>query len=223
MQNFLLRTLFTATIAWNLAGCPVQTELADLTGGSLAGGAANNNNSAAGRTGNTAIDGFSNFSNSTNTISPSSSVTSDDLTDRFPGCQSPAEEDTWRAQILILVNRERTARGLPTLIENATLREQAEEYACELIYYDYFAHENPVTGSTLGDRALDFGYDYLVVGENLAAGQTTPERAMVDWMNSPGHRANILDERFTEIGIAVRIGGDYGIYWVQEFGRPYTR
>lgn len=222
MQNLPLRTLLTVIVAWNLAGCPVQTDLTELTGDTLTGGSANNSNSAASRAGNTAIDGFSNFSNST-AISPSSSVTSDDLTDRFPGCQAPVEEDTWRAQILLLVNRERTARGLPTLIENATLRQQAEEYACELIYYDFFAHENPVTGSTLGDRALDFGYDYLIVGENLAAGQTTPERAMTDWMNSPGHRANILDERFTEIGIAVRIGGDYGIYWVQEFGRPFSR
>jgi uncharacterized protein YkwD len=61
-----------------------------------------------------------------------------------------------------------------------------------------------------------------VVGENLAAGQPTPERAFTDWMNSPSHRDNILDPRFTELGVGVRFGGEYGVYWVQEFGLPAT-
>ncbi|MBL8878320.1 MAG: CAP domain-containing protein [Phycisphaerales bacterium] len=222
MRQSIRLTAIGIVISLNLAGCPVQSSLSDLTGDQIAGGTTSNTNAASNQTGGTSIDDSSSNS-STTRVSPSSAVTSDELTDRFPGCQSPNEEAAWRAQVLMLVNRERSSRGLATLIENATLQGQAEEYACELIHYDYFAHENPVTGSTLGDRSLEFGYDYMVVGENLAAGQTTPERAVADWMNSPGHRANILDERFTEIGIAVRIGGDYGIYWVQEFGRPFKR
>ena len=73
-----------------------------------------------------------------------------------------------------------------------------------MIQYDYFDHVNPVTGSTLADRTDEFGYDFLVVGENLAAGQTTPQQAFNDWMRSEAHRGNILDERFTDLGVALR-------------------
>lgn len=222
MRNSFTLSACAFVLSLNIAGCPVQSDLSELTGDQITGGTTSNANAASDRTGDTSIDGSSS-NNSTTRVGPSSAVTNDDLTARFPGCQSPAEENAWRAQVLLLVNRERSSRGLPTLSENVTLRAEAEEYACELIQYDYFAHVNPITGSTLGDRALSAGYDYLVVGENLAAGQTTPEQAVTDWMNSPGHRANILDERFTEIGIAVRVGGDYGVYWVQEFGVPFTR
>lgn len=144
----------------------------------------------------------------------------DGLTARFSGCTEPLEAASWRAEILRLVNLERARNGLRTLTMNQTLEDQANEYACELIFYDFFAHENPITGSTLRDRAEDFGYDYQVIGENLAAGQRTPLEAFNDWMDSEGHRRNILDERFEEIGIGIRSGGDYGLYWVQEFGRP---
>ncbi len=144
----------------------------------------------------------------------------DGLTARFSGCTEPLEAASWRAEILRLVNLERARNGLRTLTMNQTLEDQAAEYACELIFYDFFAHENPITGSTLRQRAEDFGYDYQVIGENLAAGQRTPREAFDDWMDSEGHRRNILDERFEEIGIGIRSGGDYGLYWVQEFGRP---
>lgn len=146
----------------------------------------------------------------------------DDLEVEFPGCEPVVQADLWRAQILMLVNQERTARGLGTVVRNDTLEDQATRYACEMIHYDFFDHVNPVTGSTLADRAADFGYSYLVIGENLAAGQTSPEQVMADWLASPGHRDNILDERFTELGVGIRTGGDYGTYWVQEFGLPYS-
>lgn len=145
---------------------------------------------------------------------------SDDLTARFPACGDPLNAASWKAEVLRLVNRERSNRGLPTLSRSDTLENQAEQYACEMIQDDFFAHVNPVTGSTLAQRAGEFRYNYYVIGENLAAGQTSPEQVVLDWMNSPGHRANILDERFIEIGIAVRAGGTYGLYWVQEFGLP---
>ncbi len=144
----------------------------------------------------------------------------DDLARRFPTCRDLAQADSWRAEILLLVNRERSSRGLGTLVRNPLLEDQATQYACELIHYNFFAHKNPATESSLPDRAAEFGYNYLVIGENLAAGQSTPQQTMQDWMDSPGHAANILDARFTEVGIGVRAGGDYGFYWVQEFGLP---
>lgn len=142
------------------------------------------------------------------------------LTARFPECEEPADAAAMEAEIMRLVNAERVKNGLNEVVINTTLAREAEQYACEMVQYDFFDHVNPVTGSTLGDRTREFDYDFQVVGENLAAGQRTAAQAFTDWMNSPGHRKNILDPRFTELGIAVKLGGEYQIYWVQEFGQP---
>ena len=147
---------------------------------------------------------------------------SDSLSDEFPTCTELSTSDEWRDEILRLVNVERQRAGLGLVTHNQTLEDQATKYACELIHYDYFAHDNPFTGTELRDRAEEFGYEFQVIGENLAAGQRTPAQAMGDWMDSPGHRANILHPDFTELGVGIRTGGTYGTYWVQEFGRPLS-
>lgn len=139
-----------------------------------------------------------------------------------PSCGAPTNEAGWQAEILRLVNVERAREGLDPVVYNQTLENQATEYACEMIVYDFFDHVNPETGTHLADRADEFGYDFRMIGENLAAGQATPAQAMWDWMNSEGHRANIMNPDFTELGVGVRLGGDYNIYWVQEFGMPAT-
>jgi uncharacterized protein YkwD len=144
----------------------------------------------------------------------------DALSVTFPGCEDPATGVVWRAEVLRLVNQERTQRGTAAVTWNQTLADQATEYACELIGYDYFDHVNPFTGSTLATRTTDSGYKYWIVGENLAAGQRTPAEVVAAWMNSPCHRQNVLNPAFTELGVGIRYGGDYGYYWVQEFGRP---
>jgi uncharacterized protein YkwD len=146
-------------------------------------------------------------------------VVASDLTAQFPDCGEPAEEQAWQARILELVNQERTLAGLPALARNAILEAQATQYACEMIHYGFFAHVNPFTGTEVEDRADEFGYEWWM-GENLAAGQPTPEAAFNAWMNSEGHRYNILHPQCTELGVGVRTGGEYGIYWVQEFGYP---
>lgn len=140
----------------------------------------------------------------------------------FPACDQIADEARSRQTVLGLVNAARAELGYDPVRQNQKLEEQATQYACEMIQHDFFAHDNPVTGTNLADRADEFGYRYLVIGENLAAGQPTAEKVFLDWMNSPGHRANILDSRFTELGIGIRRGGSLGTYWVQEFGRPFT-
>lgn len=144
----------------------------------------------------------------------------DGLTVEFAGCYLPQQAAFWQSEVLRLVNQERRAADLAPVVWNATLAAQATQYACEMITYGFFAHENPVTGSTLAERTAEFQYEYWIVGENLAAGQPNPVRAVTDWMGSPGHRENILNPAFTELGVGVRTGGSYGIYWVQEFGRP---
>jgi uncharacterized protein YkwD len=151
----------------------------------------------------------------------------DPLTEEFPDCTESISGEAWRSEILRLVNEERAREGLPALVHNETLEELATRYACEMIHYDFFAHENPVTGTDLVDRAEEFGIwvqttpNYMAIGENLAAGQTTPAQVMEDWMNSVKHRDNILNPNFTELGVGVRTGGSYRIYWVQEFGKPW--
>lgn len=134
----------------------------------------------------------------------------------------PANAESLKARMLELVNNERTSRGLQPLTLNPILCQMADNYAREMIECDFFAHQNPA-GEGPGQRAISLGYVFLSIGENLAGGQTTPEQAMADWMKSTdGHRENILSPQWTEMGIAVRVGGDYGVYWVQEFGNPPT-
>jgi uncharacterized protein YkwD len=162
----------------------------------------------------------SNADNGTTTVSEDSSTFEARLVAEFPDCGETSQAQAWKARVVELVNNERANVGLSPVAWNETLAEEATQYACEMIHYDFFDHVNPVTRSTLSIRANQFQYDYLVIGENLAAGQRTPEQAMSDWMDSPGHRQNILDPRFVELGVGVRIGGDYGTYWVQEFGLP---
>ena len=173
---------------------------------------------------NTGSTGTSAGSSSSSTAGDSagSQGGSDTLANEFPGCSAAPEAQTWRDEIIRLVNVEREREGLQAVVRNAVLEEQATQYACEMIYYDFFDHVNPVTGSHLRDRAEEFGYEYSIIGENLAAGQPTPARAMSDWMNSPGHRENLLKPEFTELGVGVRLGGDLQTYWVQEFGTPYN-
>lgn len=154
-------------------------------------------------------------------VLPGSAV-SDALSIDFPGCAAPADAAFWKAEVLRLVNQERLARGAGPVTWSDALADSADQYACELIFFRFFDHENPVTGEDLAARADAAGYDYWIVGENLAAGQQSPAQVFADWMNSPCHRENIVNPAFTELGVGVRVGGQYGTYWVQEFGRPFT-
>ena len=133
----------------------------------------------------------------------------------------PPNNDALVASVLDLVNKERTSRGLRELTSSTTLTKMAEDYCDDMIEQGFFAHENPNTGETLGQRAINAGYIFLAIGENLAGGQTSPEQVVAEWMRSTqGHRENILAAQWREAGIGVRTGGDYGVYWVLEFGNP---
>ncbi|MHC4600474.1 MAG: IPT/TIG domain-containing protein [Planctomycetota bacterium] len=121
--------------------------------------------------------------------------------------------------VLLLVNQERAARGLDPLVANGILTQAARDHSQDMIDRDFFDHVNP-DGLAPWDRAMALGYPSSFVGENIAAGYATPQAVMDAWMNSPGHRANILDPNFTEIGIGRRDGGSMGAYWTQVFGAP---
>jgi uncharacterized protein YkwD len=118
-----------------------------------------------------------------------------------------------RATTLCLLNEERTSRGLRPLREHVALRSAAQSYAELMDEHNFFAHVSP-GGSTMVDR-LRRGTSYLrdgrswVVGENLAwgaGGAETPARIVRAWMRSPGHRKNILNGRFRDIGIGITDG-----------------
>jgi len=120
-------------------------------------------------------------------------------------------------------NQQRSDFGKGTLKVNAKLTAAALAKVKDMFAGQYFEHVSP-TGRGPADLARDAGYVYISVGENLALGNYKDDAALVEaWMNSPGHRANILNAGFTEIGVAVLKGKFEGkTTWlaVQEFGRP---
>jgi hypothetical protein len=120
--------------------------------------------------------------------------------------------------VLNLVNKERQAAGLAPLTRAVELDRAAQKYAQYMADAGFFSHNGP-DGSTPSARIKAEGYSGYTWGENIAMGQPTPEAVMQAWMNSSGHRANILHSSFKEIGIGVaKAAGGRSIYWVQDFG-----
>lgn len=118
-------------------------------------------------------------------------------------------------EVIRLVNEERAKNGLKPLVKNNDLCKAADKRAEEIVMR--FDHTRP-DGSSCFTVLKEFGITYMAVGENIAAGQQSPVKVMESWMNSPGHRANILSSNFGEIGVGCISGqGGYGIYWVQIF------
>ena len=104
--------------------------------------------------------------------------------------------------MLDLINEERCARGLAPLVLDDRLNAAAEKQSVDMAFNDFFDHISPTTGKGPGDRVSDEGYSWGTVGENIQGGMRTPEDAFQAWMNSDGHRANMLYPDFREMGIA---------------------
>lgn len=103
-------------------------------------------------------------------------------------------------------NGQRAQNGLPPLAESIQLNAAASRKAQDMFNRQYFEHFSP-DGKSIGDLVEAAGYEYIAVGENLALGNYKDDQELVRaWMNSPGHRANILNTRFREIGVAVGKG-----------------
>lgn len=119
-------------------------------------------------------------------------------------------------QVLNLVNNERAKAGLQPLTMYDKLVNLAEMKAQDMAQKNYFSHTSPTYGTPF-EMLQKYGVTYRAAGENIAAGQTTAEQVMNDWMNSSGHRANILNASFTEIGVGYYAGGNYRTEWVQLF------
>ncbi|MEU4985452.1 CAP domain-containing protein [Streptomyces sp. NPDC021969] len=121
------------------------------------------------------------------------------------------------AEVVGLTNRERAGAGLPALAVDARLTAAAQAHSADMVARDFYSHTDP-DGGEPWDRAAAAGARSRTVGENIACGQRSPAEVVEGWMNSPGHRANILKTDFTHIGVGLAGGGRAGTYWTQLFG-----
>ncbi len=125
--------------------------------------------------------------------------------------------------ILSKVNNERISLGILSLTENSLLNQIALDRLDDMFAKGYFEHTSP-SGRTVGDFAKNVSYEYLVIGENLALGDYLSDSVLVSaWMASPGHKANIVNQNYSETGIAVSKGnyqGKEATIAVQVFAKP---
>jgi uncharacterized YkwD family protein/spore coat assembly protein SafA len=119
-------------------------------------------------------------------------------------------------QVVNLVNAERAKVGIKPLTSDWELARVAQFKSEDMRDNRYFDHNSPLYGTPF-QMMKSFGIHYRSAGENIAAGQTTAESVMQAWMNSPGHKKNILSPDFTHIGVGYAKGGSYGHYWTQQF------
>lgn len=138
-----------------------------------------------------------------------------------PPATNPPGNQGVEQQILDLVNNERSASGCGALSLNGTLNAVADAHSEDMAANDYFDHTNQ-HGQSPFDRISAAGYQYGTAGENIAVGYRDAAAVMEGWMNSPGHRRNILNCSFTQLGVgfAQASGGRGSIYWTQVFATP---
>jgi uncharacterized YkwD family protein/spore coat assembly protein SafA len=118
--------------------------------------------------------------------------------------------------VLLQVNQERQKAGLKPLVMDWELARVARTKSQDMAAKNYFSHQSPTYGSPF-EMMKQFGITYKTAGENIASGQTTPNDVMIAWMNSQGHRANILKPEYTHLGVGYYRGGSYGHMWTQMF------
>ena len=128
-------------------------------------------------------------------------------------------EMTQAEAVLKLVNQERKKAGVQPLTLSDKLTSIANTKAKDMADKGYFSHNSPTYGSPF-DMLKQFGVSYSYAGENIAAGQKSAEEVMNSWMNSSGHKANILNKNYTQLGVGFYRGGEYGTEWVQLFIKP---
>jgi uncharacterized YkwD family protein/spore coat assembly protein SafA len=119
-------------------------------------------------------------------------------------------------KVVELVNKVRAQHGLQILTNNWQLERVARFKSADMMNKNYFSHTSPTYGSPF-TMMENFGIRFSAAGENIAMGQRTPEQVMNDWMNSPGHRANILSPNYNQIGVGLAQDGGGRTYWTQMF------
>lgn len=130
-----------------------------------------------------------------------------------PTTQATSTISAYEQKVADLTNQERAKAGLKALQVDTNLSKMAHEKSRDMSVNNYFSHTSPTYGSPF-DMMKKFGITYNYAGENIAMGQRTPEEVVKAWMNSEGHRKNILSPNFTHIGVGYV---EQGNYWTQEF------
>jgi uncharacterized YkwD family protein len=119
----------------------------------------------------------------------------------------------YEQKVFDLTNAERAKAGLKPFAASDALTKTARLKSQDMTDKHYFDHNSPTYGSPF-DMMHQLGITYSTAGENIAEGQTSAQQVMTDWMNSPGHRANILNKNYTNIGVGHSTSKNY---WAQEF------
>ncbi|MFJ6211498.1 CAP domain-containing protein [Lysinibacillus sp. NPDC092081] len=144
-------------------------------------------------------------------------TTQKDNTATAPSQSKPStttsDVNAFEQEVVKLTNAERTKAGLAPFKTDDQLMAAAREKSQDMQSKNYFSHTSPTFGSPF-DRMKALGITYKSAGENIAQGQRTPQEVVQAWMDSPGHRANILNEKFTHIGVGYVKSGNY---WTQQF------
>jgi uncharacterized protein YkwD len=139
---------------------------------------------------------------------------------RSAGPRTASPYTSSESRIFDLINAERSRRGLKALVYNPQLDEMAKIQATNMAHFQKMAHVLPDAQlPTLKDRAQYVGYRYGEIAENVALGYPSAETVVEGWMNSSGHRHNILDAGEIETGIGIARSPSGGLYYAQVFGR----
>ena len=133
----------------------------------------------------------------------------------IPTVTTTAQED----EVIRLVNVERSKAGLQLLKTNWQLCRVARYKSADMAQKGYFDHNSPTYGSPF-KMMESFGLKFSSAGENIAYGQRTPAEVMNGWMNSPGHRNNIMSRTYTDIGVGLAKNSSGVCYWTQQFIKP---
>jgi len=131
---------------------------------------------------------------------------------------SNSSVSSYEKQVVDLVNTERAKNGLSALTLDSSVSNVARTKSKDMATNNYFSHTSPTYGGA-GDMLKQFGIKYTAYGENIASGQKTPQEVVTAWMNSSGHRANILASDFTKIGVGYATDSSGKAYWTQMFTR----
>ncbi|PYZ95289.1 hypothetical protein CR194_00495 [Salipaludibacillus keqinensis] len=129
---------------------------------------------------------------------------------------SQSQVSQFEREVVRLTNVERQSRGLSPLQLDEQVSQVARLKSQDMADQGYFSHQSPRYGSPF-DMLRSEGVSYQRAGENIAAGQSTPAQVVQGWMNSQGHRENILNSHYTHIGVGHVEGGSYRHYWTQMF------
>ncbi len=119
-------------------------------------------------------------------------------------------------EVIRLVNAERAKAGKPTLIENSELSRVARIKSEDFVRNNYFSHNSPTYGTPF-NMLKSFGITFTAAAENIAKGQRSPSEVMNFWMNSAGHRTNILNSLYNKIGVGVAKDNKGNLFWTQIF------